>query len=211
MKLVIIILCILTTFTAFAENQIILDSSHSDLTDWQHKSFAGETRYQWVTLEGQRALQAISDGSASGLFIEKRIDITRTPYLNWRWRIENQLIGLDEKSKAGDDYPARLYIIVSGGLFFWKTKTLNYVWSSSQGIESSWDNAYTSQAKMLAVESGASNSGQWRDYKRNVFDDLRQLFSEEITHIDGIAIMTDTDNSQQQAIAYYGDIYFSDE
>ena len=131
--------------------------------------------------------------------------------MNWTWRVDQPLSRLDERTKAGDDYAARLYVMVSGGLLFWKTKAVNYVWSSSQTVGTHWDNAYTGQAQMVAVESGVENSGKWLSYKRNVVEDMRGLFGDDVRYIDGVAIMSDTDNSGGRVEAYYGNIYFSSE
>lgn len=154
---------------------------------------------------------ASSEAAASGLVKKQRVDLNKTPFLNWSWRVENTLSPINEKSKKGDDYPARLYIIVSGGLFFWKTKALNYVWASEQKTGSVWPNAYTSNAQMLAVESGGDRAGKWVHEKRNVKADLKKLFGEDIQYIDALALMSDTDNSKKTAISYYGDIFFSTE
>ncbi len=211
MKFIIPLLWLCISSSAQAESVIIAQMRTMDIQQWQHKEFAGKTDYQMITLDGERVLQAKSNGGASGLFNELRVDLRKTPIINWRWRAEKSLSGLDEHSKQGDDYVARIYIVVSGGMLFWNTKALNYVWSSNQALDSQWNNAYTAQAKMLAVETGVKNLGQWRSYQRNVAKDLQALFGEEIEYIDAIAIMTDTDNGKGEALTYYGDIYFSTE
>jgi hypothetical protein len=183
--------------------------SNGELQDWKTKSFAGETRYQLVQQDGRRVLQADSNGTASGLYREITIDLERTPYLNWSWRVNNVLNGVDERTKAGDDYPARVYVIVSGGIAFWKTRSLVYVWSSNQPIGSTWDNAFTSNVKTIALRSG--NGKGWVSEKRNIREDFKRLFGDDIKQIDAVALMTDTDNSHQAATAWYGDIYFSAE
>ena len=181
--------------------------SNGELQDWKSKSFLGETQYQLVQQDGHRVLQADSNGTASGLYREITIDLERTPYLNWSWRVNNILNGVDERTKAGDDYPARVYVVVSGGIAFWKTRSLVYVWSSNQPVGSTWDNAFTSNAKTIALRSG--NGKGWVSEKRNVREDFKRLFGDDIKQIDAVALMTDTDNSHQAATAWYGDIYFS--
>ena len=181
--------------------------SAGELQDWKAKSFAGETRYQLVQQDGRRVLQADSKGTASGLYREIAVDLERMPYLNWSWRINNVLNGVDERSKAGDDYPARVYVVVSGGIAFWKTRSLVYVWSSNQPVGSTWENAFTGNVKTIALRSG--NSKGWFSEKRDVRADFKRLFGDDIKQIDAVALMTDTDNSHQAATAWYGDIYFS--
>lgn len=191
------------------EKSMIGRFSASDLKDWQTKSFKGETRYGFDDKSGQRALFADSQGAASGLYREIRVDLTRTPWLNWSWRVDKVLNGIDERSKEGDDYPARVYVVVSGGAAFWKTRSLVYVWSSNQPVGATWNNAFTDNARVMALRSGAKGAGRWVNEKRDIRADFRQLFGEDIAAIDAVALMTDTDNSGQSATAWYGDIYFT--
>lgn len=185
--------------------------SQGDLNGWKEESFVGHTDYQLVNKDNRTTLQAKTHASASGLFREIDIDLNKTPYLNWSWKVDNVYRGNDERSKQGDDYPARIYVVVSGGLFFWKTRAINYVWSGSQPAGSSWDNAYTGNAKMVAVQSGAATTDQWITEKRNVRQDFKRLFSEEIDEINAVAVMSDSDDAKQSATAWYGDIFFSSE
>jgi hypothetical protein len=192
-----------------AADTVVGAFSAGALDVWKTEKFKGETAYQLVTDGGRRVLRADSAGAASGLYRELTVALTDTPYLNWSWRVADVLENVDERSKSGDDYAARVYVVVSGGATFWRTRTLVYVWSSRQPVGSVWDSAYTANAKLLAVRSGKPETAAWFQEKRHVRDDWRRLFGESIERIDAVAIMTDTDNSGQSATAWYGDIYFS--
>jgi hypothetical protein len=198
-----------TLATAADEELMIGRFSAGDLNDWQTKSFKGETRYTFDEKSGRRALFADSRGAASGLYREIRVDLNRTPWLNWSWWVDQVLSGVDERDKSGDDYPARVYVVVSGGAAFWKTRSLVYVWSSNQPVGATWNNAFTSNARVMALRSGTKDAGRWVSEKRDIRADFRQLFGEDIDHIDAVALMTDTDNSGQRASAWYGDIDFT--
>ena len=155
-------------------------------------------------------LMAESADSASGLFREQHIDLQKTPFMNWRWRIENRLGNINEQEKYGDDYAARIYVVVSGGLVFWRTKAINYVWASTSAKGKIWPNAFAGDhAIMVALRSSSDQTCTWYTEKRNILADLKQLFGEDIHTIDAVAIMTDTDNAKGKATAYYGDIYFT--
>jgi hypothetical protein len=198
-----------TLATAADEELMIGRFSAGDLNDWQTKSFKGETRYTFDEKSGRRALFADSRGAASGLYREIRVDLTRTPWLNWSWRVDRVLNGVDERDKSGDDYPARVYVVVSGGAAFWKTRSLVYVWSSNQPVGATWNNAFTSNARVMALRSGTKDAGRWVSEKRDIRADFRQLFGTDIDRIDAVALMTDADNSGQSASAWYGDIDFT--
>jgi len=185
--------------------------SHNDLAGWEAKSFQGETKYSLSDDKVGRVLRADSHGTASGMFREIKVNLAQTPILNWSWRTSQVLKNIDEKAKEGDDYPVRIYVVFSGGLFFWKTRAISYVWSSSQPVGSAWKNAYTDNARMIAIESGKEKVGQWVSEKRDVLADFRLQFGEDVEFADAIAVMTDTDNSGQKATGWYGDIWFSAE
>jgi len=176
---------------------------------WKEKEFKGQTVY--TPLPAQSLLQADSGGTASGLFCERTVDLRSTPWLGWTWKVDQTLSGLNEREKKGDDYAARVYVVDKGGLAFWKTRALSYVWSGSEPEGTVWPNAFTSNARMIAVRSGNADAGRLVAEKRNVREDWKQAFGEDITAIDAVAIMTDTDNSGLSARAWYGEIGFSAE
>ncbi|MDP1665271.1 MAG: DUF3047 domain-containing protein [Methylobacter sp.] len=184
--------------------------SRNRLDGWERKDFKGETRYRLQTVDGVVVLQAESHASGSGLFKEQRIDLEQTPFLNWSWRIADRLSGLNEQSKPGDDYAARIYVVVKGGLAFWQTKAINYVWAGNTGKDTVWPNAFAGDhAMMIAVRGPEAALNVWHSEKRNVRADLQKLFGEDLNAIDAVALMTDTDNSGGRVSAYYGDIWFS--
>jgi len=177
---------------------------------WETKAFVGETDYQLQNDGNKTVLTAKAIGSASGLGKKIKIDLRKTPYVNWSWKVDRGLGQVNEKTKKGDDFAARLYVVKSGGAMIWRTKALNYVWSSSQARGASWPNPHQpNNAIMVAARGVDDNSGQWVTEKRNVREDLKAVFGKDITSIDAIAIMTDTDNTGKEAHASYGDIYFT--
>ena len=194
---------------AAGEHIDIARFSQGDMSGWQTKIFAGETRYALESTDGRPALHADSRAAASGLYREIKVGLDKTPVLHWSWKIDHVLAGGDEQTRAGDDYPARVYVVFSGGLAFWRTRAINYVWSNQQPIGSHWPNAFTGNARMIAIESGTNRAGKWIDEHRDVRADYRQMFGGEPGSVDAIAIMTDTDNTGAAASAWYGDIWFS--
>jgi hypothetical protein len=196
-RLFITLLMVFTTQNLLAESRLMMgEFSRNQLDGWDHKSFKGETRYQLQTLDGVMVLKADSHGAASGLFKEQRIDLEQTPFLNWSWRITNHLEGLNEQSKSGDDYAARIYVVVKGGLAFWQAKAINYVWASNTAKGSVWPNAFAGDhAMMLALRGPETSLNSWYSEKRNVKDDLQRLFGEDLHTIDAVALMTDTDSA----------------
>ena len=194
---------------ARAETLTVGSFSSEGLNNWKSHSFHGETSYRTVIRDGRQVIRAESSGSASVLFRELRIDLEKTPYLNWSWRVKNILPGLDERTKPGDDYPARIYIVTGDGLLPWQSKAVNYVWAGTLPKETHWLSAFTDSSLMIAVRSGDSEVGAWVREKRNVKADFQQFLGRPVRYINMIALMSDTDNSGAKVSADYGDIYFS--
>ncbi|MEE9342631.1 MAG: DUF3047 domain-containing protein, partial [Gammaproteobacteria bacterium] len=165
------------------------DFSTATLDAWAEKSFVGKTDYTLVEEGTEKVLQAFCDKSASILYREIDIDLLETPWLNWSWKISSTYGDIDEKNRKGDDYPARIYVVIKTGIFPWNTFALNYVWSSSSAEGTSWKNPYTGNASMLAVQSGEKEIGQWVNERRNVLADIQQYIDKDISSLSGVAIM----------------------
>lgn len=191
------------------------------------KKIPKPTTYELVR-DGERiVMKAVSESSASGLIKEVRIDPKEFPIVRWSWKVENLILKSDVTKKQGDDYSARLYITfeyepgkvsVAKKLKFMAGRALfgdipiaaiNYIWETKTPVGTILDNAYTDFVKMIVVQSGPTNIGRWIEESRNIHEDYKNAFGEEPPMINGVAIMTDTDNTGEHAIAYYGDIIFT--
>jgi len=191
------------------------------------KKIPKQTAYELIKDGDAVVVKAVSDASASGLTKAVNIDPKEYPIVRWRWKVENVLKHSDVTRKDGDDYPARLYITFAydpdkvslGKKLKFKTGqaifgdipigALNYIWGTNTPIGTIVENAYTDFAQMVVVESGTQKVGRWVSEERNIYEDYKQAFGEEPPLMNGVAIMTDTDNTKEQAIAYYGDIQFA--
>ena len=196
----------LVTATASGAGDIVF--TPSDILEWDPHSFEGETRYELVEVDGREAIHAqCTDGTASGLFLEETIDLEETPVVEWEWRVDETFSGIDETVRAGDDYPARLYAVDEHRVLRWRTRALNYVWASEMEQGADWENAYASQARMIAMQSGPpAESGQWVTERRNLRKDFKRYHDRDLDQIDALAIMTDCDDVGEPIEAWYGEI-----
>ena len=185
------------------------------------------TNYDLVRDGDHVVVKATSHGSSSGLTREIQIDPRDYPIIKWRWKVSNTLKGGDVTRKDGDDYPARIYVTfqydsAKVGLFG-KAKyeaakliygrypplgAINYIWESRAPVGTAVPNPYAEQVHMIVVESGPEKLNTWITEERNVYEDYKRAFGEEPPMISGVAIMTDSDNTGEDAAAYYGDIVF---
>jgi hypothetical protein len=205
------------------------DSDTKRLPDgWQTMTFRGirNTEYKLVRIDEITSIQAIADNSSSGLIYENFIDLNEFPIIEWSWRVENILQNGDVTSKSGDDYAARIYVIFDYDLqnlswgqrnliralrtFYGKVpaRAINYIHASHADVGLVVPNPYTELVTMVVVDSGEQNVGTWQTFRRNIYDDYVAIYGEKPPKIGGLAIMTDSDDTGEKAVAYFGDIRF---
>lgn len=178
---------------------------------WKEKSFSGNTLYTLESSGDTLAIKGQTNGNASALYRDSKIDLNSTPFLSWQWKVSNVYDNIREKQKSGDDFPARLYVIYQRGMFKWNTVAINYVWSSQHAVGESWDSAYTSKAKIVVLQSGETRVGTWIHEKRNIVEDFKTLFDIDVSSLNGYAVMVDGDNTSAAATGWFADIVFRDE
>jgi len=182
--------------------------------------FARSTHYKLAVPEGSagQALHASSRDTASGIIQIISIKPTSLPILFWRWRVDKFPTVRHEGTRAGDDYAARLYILFSAQPVqqeaspvevFTHAHAINYIWSRELPLNQQLASPFDDRSQMLVASSGDQTVGQWVEVSRNLAEDYRAIFKKEPPPIVGIAIMTDSDNSDSTAEAWYGDIVFS--
>ena len=192
---------------------------------WEPLTFSRvsrHTRYA-VVLEGERwVLRAESDAAASGLYRPLDLDPKVYRVLSWRWKVEGVLAKSDPRRKEGDDYAARVYVAFRydpAAVSLWERSrfgayrllyrrdppglALNYVWESRLPAGTVLDNAYTDRAKIIVARSGAAEAGRWVTETHDLYEDYRRIMGAEPPRIVGIALMTDTDDTGERAVAYY--------
>jgi hypothetical protein len=125
--------------------------------------------------------------------------------LTWRWKVDHVLSKGNALIKEGDDYAARVYIVFPSS-FFWNTTALSYIWANTLPQGKGIPNPFNSNSKRIGVETGSARTGRWVVEKRNVLEDYRRVFGLDPPKAGAIAIMTDTDNTGEEAVAYYGPI-----
>ncbi|MEN8136536.1 MAG: DUF3047 domain-containing protein [Thermodesulfobacteriota bacterium] len=205
-----VIIVLLAVSNTWAEPRLIDDFKNSLRSGWKLKEFEGITTYEPVVEDGVACLKAFAEGTASGMFYKITYDPQQQPILTWKWKIDNIVENGDARTKDGDDYAARIYVVFPS-IFFWKTKALNYIWANRLPKGEAVANSYTANAMMVAVESGPGNTGKWIEYRRNIYQDYKKYFDSAPAKVGAIAIMTDTDTTGSKASACYGPIYIDTE
>jgi Protein of unknown function (DUF3047) len=210
MKIVAALFFLIFTSSLCPAAEIVVGAfSSGNLSGWEAKPFKGKTVYSLVPDGEKKVLMAHSRHAASGLLRKITLDTRKYPLLRWTWKVSHSLGKEDITKKSGADFAARVYVVFPR-TFFWQTRAINYVWAAKMPKYSSAPSPYTSNAMIIAVESGDGKAGNWVTEERNIYEDYKQLFGEDPPKLGAVAVMTDTDDTRDEVTAWYGDITLAD-
>ena len=208
----IVILILLVINISLADEVKVFDFTKTELLELQVRKVRGadnKTIYNIGTNENGNFLKSIADNAASGLGKEIKINLNKTPFINITWKIEKDLHGIKENTKKGHDYAARVFVIKKTGATPFSNRAINYVFSSNNEVGLNWPSPYTKKSIDNVLASTKNNLNEWITVKANVKEDFIRFHDLDVNELDGLAIMSDTDNSKMKSIAYFQNIYFS--
>ena len=210
----ILLSLLIATNTSLADQIKVFDFTETELSKLEVRKVRGaynKTVYSTGTNENGNFLKSVAENAASGLGKEIKIDLNKTPFINITWKIEKDLPGIKENTKKGHDYAARVFVIKKIGATPLSNRAINYVFSSNNEVGSSWPSPYTKKSIDYVLASTKNNLNEWITVKANVKEDFKKFHNLDVRELDGLAIMSDTDNSKKKSIAYFQNIYFSTE
>jgi len=214
MKILTRLLVIILFFVSpsFADRINVFEFTEAELLDLQVRKVRGadnKTEYSVGSNDNGNYLKAVADNAASGLGKEVKIDLNKTPFINITWKIEKDLSGILENTKKGHDFAARVFVIKKTGATPLSNRAINYVFSSNSDVGFNSPSPYTKKSIDNVLATTKENFNEWVIVKANVKKDFKKFHNLDVNELDGLAIMSDTDNSKMKSISYYQNIYFS--
>ena len=212
-RLVISFISIIFFFQlSYAEQIKVFEFTEKEFSELKVRKVRGadsKTIYTLGSNKNGNFLKAIADNAASGLGKEIKINLDKTPFLNITWKIEQDLAGIKENTKKGHDFAARVFAIKKTGATALSNRAINYVFSSNEVVGLNWPSPYTKKSIDNVLSTTKEHLDQWVSVKANVKEDFKKLHNLDVNELDGLAIMSDTDNSKKKSVAYYQNIFFS--
>ena len=212
-RLVISFISIIFYFQlSYAEQIKVFEFTEKEFSELKVRKVRGadsKTVYTLGSNKNGNFLKAIADNAASGLGKEIKINLDKTPFLNITWKIEQDLAGIKENTKKGHDFAARVFAIKKTGATPLSNRAINYVFSSNEDVGLNWPSPYTKKSIDNVLSTTKENLDQWVSVKANVKEDFKKFHNLDVNELDGLAIMSDTDNSKKKSVAYYQNIFFS--
>ena len=194
---------------ALAEKIIAFQFTEDEFKTLKVKKVKGKTTWSIGSNENGNFIKAEAEGKGSGLGKELSINLLKTPFINITWKVEKDLSGINEKTKKGHDYAARVFVIKKTGSTMLSNRAINYVFSSNQSVDENWRSPYTKKSVDYVLSTTKENLDTWVTVRANVKEHFKKFHNLDVVDLTAVAIMLDTDNSKLKAISYFQNIYFS--
>ena len=172
--------------------------------NWQVRGDAEKAAgvYNIAEENGNHFLHARAVNQDVQMGLARPFELSRYPFLSWRWRVEQLPTGANESVKRSNDSAAGVYVLFGSRLM---PRVLKYVWSSSLPVGTRLTSPHYWRAKIIVLQSGPPADRAWYQEIVNVYEDYKELFGREPGRVEGIAILSDSDDTQTQAEADYDD------
>ena len=208
----ILISIFILSISVYADEVKIFEFTESEMLELKVRKVRGadnKTDYSIGSNDKGNYLKAIANNAASGLGKQIKIDLNKTPFINITWKVEKDLVGINENTKKGHDFAARVFAIKKTGATPLSNRAISYVFSSNNDVGKNFPSPYTKKSIDNILASTKLNLNEWVTVKANVKEDFKKFHNLDVNELDGLAIMSDTDNSKMTAVSYYQNIYFS--
>ena len=187
------------------------------------------TDFALTTLDGRKVVRVTTAGSYGNLVHDLPPQPSGpTMRLQWRWQLEAPLRGANLRIRQGDDSPLKVCVLFDMPLdqlgFVERnllrvaraasaenlpSATLCYVWDHTLEPETLLANAYTSRVRMIVVNQGEQQLGQWVAHSRALSADFLRAFGAETSSVPpilAVLIGGDSDNTAGRSVGYIGDV-----
>lgn len=158
--------------------------------------------YHIAEEEGNRFLHAYANNQDVQIGIEHICEPQDYPILRWRWRATKLPLGANERAKKTNDSAAAVYVIFGSRLL---PRAIKYVWSSTLAVGTRFDSPVYWRAKVVVLQRGPAEPGEWRQESVNFYQDYKDLFGFEPEKVRGIAVLSDSDTMTSISEAAYDD------
>ena len=207
-----------------SDNSFLFREHFQDLSTWQEFHFPKITRHSTYTIErenGTTCLRTESHASASAIVHKTTFNVHEYPRARWRWKVKNVYAKGNARTKKGDDYPIRIYVMFeyrpdTAGAWerfaygmarrlygrYPPHSSLSYVCASRDEGARILNSPYTERAKMILLRKGPARAGVWQEEEVDLLDDYRKAFGSDPPERARIAVMNDSDDTGESSVSW---------
>jgi hypothetical protein len=177
---------------------------------WQGQNW-GNPKYDFVIeADGQaKVLHMKSQNEGSTVNKELKLDIKPTCVLQWRWKAVTLPKGGDSRKKETDDQAVQVYVTFPRFPQAVRSRIIGYVWDTTAPAGTIVGSQKAGTVTYVIVRSGAEGLGKWHTESRNVCDDYKKIYGEELAEPAGaVSVAIDSNDTKSTAESYVGEILF---
>ena len=176
---------------------------------WELKEFAGRAQVEVVVDEDRIVFRLASERSSYALYRDVVLDVKEFPLLTWSWKVTKLPAGGDIRERTTDDQAGQVYVIFPRWPFpRINSDVIGYIWDSQAPAGLRVASPQATNVKLVVLQSGSVQLGQWVREERNVYQDYVELFGKEPPRVGQIAIMIDSNDTRSQAEVFVDDLAF---
>ncbi|MEM0964706.1 MAG: DUF3047 domain-containing protein [Verrucomicrobiota bacterium] len=178
---------------------------------WETRGFPLIASTEYEIKDGEFGVEVTGKATNANRAMARRLDVEDPTKIElaWSWRVRSELDGsVSERTKAGDDFAARVFVVFETSVFPTRTRAINYVWSAREPVGATFASPYTKLVAHIVMRNGESteNPAEWLQESRDVLADYKQFFGESPSVVTAVAIMVDTDNTDGYAEGDFRDL-----
>jgi len=177
---------------------------------WQGQNW-GSPKYDFViAADGQtRVLHMKSSNEGSTINKELKLDLKPNCTLQWRWKAVTLPKGGDSRKKDTDDQGIQLYVTFPRFPQAVRSRIIGYVWDTTAPVGTIVKSEKAGTVTYVVVKSGTDGLGQWHTESRNVCEDYKKIYSEDLNEpLGAVSVAIDSNDTKSTAESYVGEILF---
>ena len=178
---------------------------------WQGQSW-GSPNYDSFSIEAEgpaRVLHMKSQNDGSTINKELKLDLKPNCVLQWRWKAVVLPKGADSRKKETDDQGVQVYVTFPRFPQAVRSRIIGYVWDTAAPVGTIVKSEKAGTVTYVVVKSGAEGLGQWHTESRNVCEDFKKIYGEELNEpLGALSVAIDSNDTRSTAESYVGEIVF---
>jgi Protein of unknown function (DUF3047) len=179
---------------------------------WTGEAFARRATYDFTIEQfagrGVLHLESRNEHSTIARDITGKVNLKKTPILEWTWKATILPTGGDLRRKETTDMAAQLYVVWPRFPELLRSRIIGYVWDAATPVTTIVKSQKTGTVTFVVMRSGSGDLGKWLTEHRNVAEDYVKIFGEFPDGPKAITISIDSNDTRSMAESFMGPIVF---
>jgi hypothetical protein len=178
---------------------------------WKGQNW-GSPKYDFTIAANDSAkvlhMRSANEGSTISKDVKGKVNLAETPLLEWTWKVTVLPKGGNSCQKANDDQAAQVFVVWPRFPEAVRSRIIGYVWDSTAPVGTICKSEKTGTVTYIVVRSGAADLGRWLTERRNVAEDFKKVYNDDVEPPAAVSLAIDSNDTQSTAESFVGAILF---